>query len=365
MLKQRVLYCLFLLCSVMTFFSSNTKAENITSEQREYSIFIKFADSNKPNIKPSKILKELCDKEIIGTVHSLQYYKRNGISGEPNEIKKAKYLIKGIAEIARMAGKKQFDNKERIASLKQLVRLETKVLDQKDIGYGNFLLADEISLTISGLLKQHMKANKLKSFDGKLALIANRHLSQSPYTKTNLGLLLKREFFIDPNYNAPDAYEMLMEAFRNKYSSVIQSNKDEIKDGTIEGLNLTRIVFLVSNDFTDDQFYKCPLYYAYLPLFIHGLIYSNKVEVGVRTHPSVYKKYLEFNRSLVKHEEIFKFCSDIIKQNTNEFEKKFLKKFLECKSNFFDEEFFPNSEEIFDTITNIYYDSYVLPYKNK
>ncbi|HEW79092.1 MAG TPA: hypothetical protein ENH34_03880 [Phycisphaerales bacterium] len=318
-----IIVLLLIACFIVSGSDKNTLAAGKPNELVIGDPFLNFTDVIQKKEKCSKVLMELCDTADVGVIHTFSYYKVIGQvervehSQEPLEITKAKILLKGLSDIAWKAIHDEFDAEERIAILKQLVRLEELALKNRPIGAGNVTIANAASLLISGLIFQAVAESEISDLD-KLLPFTQRGVLDKHYTKKALKDLLERELKCSPNVVTESRYELLMNAISEKYPAQVEKYKDKKVADLYAELSLLSL----SNRFKNQRSQN-PLVEIDLAQFTSEFLIVREVEIWARMSPIFRQLREKYKPSKDRQKFISEFKEAFIR-NTTAFEKRIL-----------------------------------------
>ncbi len=120
-------------------------------------------------LEPSGYLRALGEiakrKSLRDAVYSEKYIQslRNDEKTlAEDEVSKAKLFIRGMSNIVVLLGKNAFAENDKLALLKDLAIIRDDIIQSKDIGIGNIVLNNALSLTISAIVFDLLHNNNSK-----------------------------------------------------------------------------------------------------------------------------------------------------------------------------------------------------------
>ena len=122
------------------------------ADDNEFSKFAVFELDNEPN---ATTLRQFCDTANIPAFHTENYFKKANKESEGQEVKKrALAILNGLSKISKQAMNEKFTFQESVDVLKQLIRLEKKLLNNKPVGAVNIELHNITSMITSAMIFQ-------------------------------------------------------------------------------------------------------------------------------------------------------------------------------------------------------------------
>lgn len=178
------------------------------------------------NHKAAIALAIFCNSNTFGVVHTEGFYKNagNGITeSQSKELLKIRDISDGLSSIILKGVEEKSDPNECIDIIKQLILLESKLYSPKSIGAGNVAVANNISLSISGLTF-HLLSNTKDLDDKKLNFLILPRYPKANDSVDQIADIVERESMPLTTSRQQKMIPFIAGCVKEQYGNLIQDN---------------------------------------------------------------------------------------------------------------------------------------------